>query len=120
MDAEQRVAEGRRIAEVRGERGWSQKELAQRAGVAPNTVGAIEAGRDAQAGKLAAVRKALGLEPLAVVQEEAGYPPDIQIVRDMIGMWMLGLPQERRKEYAARIIRAIVDTTEGDATSTGV
>lgn len=109
MDAEQRAAEGRRIAEVRGERGWSQKELAQRAGVAPNTVGSIERGGETQAGKLAAVRKALGLAPLATVQEEHGYPQDIQIIRDMIGMWMLGVPQERRAEYAAKIIRAILD-----------
>ena len=108
MDAEQRAAEGRRIAEVRGERGWSQKELAQKAGVAPNTVGSIEKGHEAQAGKLAAVRGALGLTPLAAAQDEQGYPQDIQIVRDMIGMWLLGVPQERRAEYAARLVRAII------------
>lgn len=109
MDAEQRAAEGRRIAEVRGDRGWSQKELAERAGIAANTVSSIEAGGNVQAGKLAAVRRALGIEPLSTVLEEAAYPQDVAIIRDMIGMWLLGVPAERRGEYAARLIRAVLD-----------
>ncbi|WP_380163508.1 helix-turn-helix transcriptional regulator [Jannaschia sp. R86511] len=34
-----------RIGELRGERGWTQAELARRAGVSRQTVNAIETGR---------------------------------------------------------------------------
>jgi transcriptional regulator with XRE-family HTH domain len=112
MDAEQRAAEGRRIADARAERGWSQKELAEAAGVAPNTVGSIESGKKTQAGKLAAVRSALGLRPVAATQE---YSQDVEVVRDMIGLWLMGMPSERRAEYAARIIRAIVEAPPAGA-----
>lgn len=112
MDEQQRSAEGSRIKSARLARGWTQKELASAADVAPNTVGAIEKGVMTQPGKLAAVRRALDLTPLAVVQEEKGYPMDIQIVRDAIGMWMLGVEESRRPEYVSRILRAI--TTPND------
>lgn len=109
MNDQARKAEGDRIRTAREQHGWSQEELAERAGVSPNTVGSIELGnKRTQPGKLTAVREALGIAPLAVVAEEQGYPPDVRIVRDAIGMWLMKYDEDDRADYVARLMAAIV------------
>lgn len=78
MAISQKAWIGARVVEERERRGWTQKELAEHAGLAGNTVVAIENGRSYRAGSLAAVRETLGLDlsrydddPLAETASEA-------------------------------------------------
>lgn len=107
MNEEQRRSVGEQIKSARGFRGWSQKDLATHAGIAPNTVGAIERGESAQPGKLAKVMRALEIEPLAERQAAVGYPVDVELIRDAIGMWLMDLPEVDRAEAVRALLRAI-------------
>mgnify|MGYP001578886324 FL=1 len=55
---------GAQVAKAREERGWNQKELAQRAGLAQSEISYIERGERPNPGiaSLVALEKALGLE----------------------------------------------------------
>lgn len=109
MIEQARRSEGERIRTAREARGWTQKDLAEAAGVAPNTVGSIERGERSQAGKLTAVRNALNLDSIAARQAKEGYPPDVEIVRDALGLWLMRYPEQERPERVARVIAAIVN-----------
>jgi transcriptional regulator with XRE-family HTH domain len=62
MDAVQREGVGARIRALRKERGWSQDELAERAGVSARMVFSVEKGeRIPQPKKLRAILDALGV-----------------------------------------------------------
>lgn len=61
-DAEVARALGRRLAEVRLRRGWSQLELASRAGLSRNAVQTFETAGNTTLASLIALVRALGLE----------------------------------------------------------
>ena len=60
-DSEQGRWVGLRVREERQRRGWTGATLAEKAGIAPNTVVAIEQGRRVRPGSIAKVRAALDL-----------------------------------------------------------
>lgn len=107
MNEEQRRSVGEQVKSARGFRGWSQKDLASAAGIAPNTVGAIERGESTQPGKLSAVLRALDIQPVAETQAKIGYPVDVELIRDAIGMWLLDLDADERAEAVRSLLRAI-------------
>ena len=49
------------IREARTSRGWSQDELARRAGLSRPTIARVERGDDVHTGTIAAIAEALGL-----------------------------------------------------------
>lgn len=108
MNETQRRTIGEQVLAARGLRGWSQKDLATAAGIAPNTVGAIERGDTVQPGKLGKVMAALDIKPLAEEQGDEGYSVDIELVRDAIGMALLDLPEGERAAVVRNIIRALM------------
>ena len=55
------VGPGEGVSEARRARGWSQSELAERAGVSRPTVARIEAGQQVRLATLEAVAQVLGL-----------------------------------------------------------
>lgn len=81
MDAVQREGVGDRIRTLRKERGWSQEELAEAAGVSPRTVYSIEKGeRQPQPKKLRAILDALDVaEPQNGDIVIEGMPEDIAV-----------------------------------------
>lgn len=79
MDSEQRAQLGAQVKEARKRRGWSQARVGVEAGVAENTVLAIEHGKTAQAAKVRAVLDALDLIPPATVLALDGVPEDVRI-----------------------------------------
>ncbi len=55
-------------------RGWTQEELAARAGLWPSTIDQIEAGGDLNRDLFNAIADALGVETLARSMPEDGFP----------------------------------------------
>ena len=55
-------------------RGWTQEELAARAGQWPSTIDHIEAGGDLDRDRFKAIADALGVETLARAMPEGGFP----------------------------------------------
>ena len=55
-------------------RGWTQEELAARAGLWPSTIEQIEAGGDLDRALFKALADALGVETLARALPEGGFP----------------------------------------------
>ena len=91
MDNDQRAQVGARIIAARGSQGLSQEELSSRAGITANTLRRIERGDKVHAGNLSAVCQALGITT-------GGFTADIEIVRDMVGEYLQGLPPLQRAE----------------------
>lgn len=80
MDQEQRAEVAAQVRQGREMRGWSQRRLAEEAGVAENTVTKLEKGeRATQPGKLRAILDALGIEPTGTVIDLEGVPEDVKI-----------------------------------------
>lgn len=102
MDATQRQRIGATVRQARKAKGWTNAALAEAAGVAPNTVSSIEAGKPTRPGTLSAVMHALELQPLA---DHATYPQHVELVRDLVGQWLLNLPADERDAAERDLIR---------------
>ncbi len=57
-----------RLRDLRGDRAWSIRRLAEESGVATQTIVRIEAGQDMRPSTVAKLAAALGVEPM-VIQE---------------------------------------------------
>ena len=101
MDNDQRAQVGARIIAARGSQGLSQEELSSRAGITANTLRRIERGDKVHAGNLSAVCQALGITT-------GGFTADIEIVRDMVGEYLQGLPPLQRAEARKAITRLVM------------
>jgi len=97
---------GHEVRLARKQRGWSAATLAQEAGVAPNTVSAIENGKPVRDGNMRKVLDALGIVPEQEAREE--YPEAIELVRVMVGEALLVLPEKDRRELADAITRVVI------------
>lgn len=62
MTGRDRVTFGDDIRAARDQRGWTQEELAQKAGVSRPTIARVERGDDVSTANLAKVADALGLQ----------------------------------------------------------
>ena len=94
---------GELVLERRRELGWSQEKLAEEANVSDATVRKIESGYAAhvQGAKLVAVREALGM--VAPGPRRKAFSPDVELARDLVGLWLAGIPEERRAQTVARL-----------------
>lgn len=110
---------GKQVREARKNQGMSAATLATKAGIAANTVSAIENGRSVRPGNLRAVLDALGIEPLAERQARIGYPPDVELVRDMVGMYLMALPESERADVAFGITRYLAGRNASSERTTG-
>lgn len=80
MDAVQREGVGARIKALRLERGWSQAQLAEEAGVSARTVFSVENGEHvSQPAKLRAILDALDVAPEPSVTLPEGMPEDVAV-----------------------------------------
>src|SRR5689334_16600154 len=102
MDATQALRIGTEVRNARKSKGWTNAQLAEAAGVAPNTVSAVENGKTVRAGNLRAVLDALDIEPTTA---GASYSDDVELIRDMVGQWLLALPDNERKDAQGELMR---------------
>lgn len=96
-----------RVRAARSAHAWSQEELARVAGVAPNTVGSIEAGRTVRPSSLAKVMDALNLAAEAEHAWRNGLPADVQMAIEVIGMALRDMPEQDRPAAVHAMLRAL-------------
>lgn len=98
MTPQERARFGARVRQARKEADRTQVEVAKAAGIAPNTLSAIEAGKPAWDANLRAAAAALNLE-----LDHLTFPPDVEAVRDMVGEWLVRIPVEHRSVARRRL-----------------
>lgn len=108
MDELQRKQIGEQVRSVREGRGLTQAALAEAAGVSPNTVLAIEKGRDTQTTKLGAVMTALQIQPLAEAISHEDTSQDVHMALEMMRMWLADMPQDERPRAMYDVMRYIM------------
>lgn len=100
-DAEE--TRGQRIRRARTQQGLSQEALAERAGVAPNTVLAIEQDmRNSQPAKLAKVMAALGID-----DEGDEYPLDVRMIGEYVMAYLAELSPDARLAWNRQFTRDV-------------
>lgn len=108
MNRDERGELRERIKAALRERGWTQQQLADEAGVALATVNNFLRGVSVpQFEKLAAIQQALGVEGDAGTTAES-YPEDVKRFLLMMGAYLSLLPEEERLERIGQIVREIV------------
>jgi transcriptional regulator with XRE-family HTH domain len=100
MDADQLAEIGRRVVEAREARGWNQRQLADATELTDSTIRKVEKGNSVKPGTLRKVLDAVGIEPLVEQQERIGYPRDVQALLDLVGMYLVALPESERVRVA--------------------
>lgn len=106
---EQTRTVGERIVAAREALGWNQGELAKRTGFTDKTIRKVEHGERVAPGTLRKILDVVGIEPLADTQRRMGYPAEIEIIRDVVGMYALGLSPEERTQLAGDITRFLME-----------
>ena len=109
MNADHAQVTGHRIVEAREALGWSQAELAARTGFTDNTIRKVERGERVRPGTLRRILDEVGVEPAAEVQSRVGFPPDVQVVLDLVGMYLVALPEAERAAVAYSITRMLME-----------
>lgn len=105
------VAERVRVA--RKARKWTQRELAEAAGVSLGTVSNFERRKaDPQATHLRAILRALELEDAGgdaqASETRREWPQDVKVFLDVMGIFLMGLPDDQREAAIYDITRQIV------------
>lgn len=109
MNESEREEFGQEIRDMRGARGWTQAELAERAGVSKRTIGNLERGEvELQPGKLRAVLDALGYK-----RREQPWSREVDAFLQMAGYRLSTMPLE---EQETRIL-AITKYLLGDSSA---
>jgi transcriptional regulator with XRE-family HTH domain len=94
---------GAQVRRARKARGWTDKDLADAAGVAPGTIVRIENGRPVRPGNMTAVLNALDIPPIS----ETPRTPDanVRLALDVVEAMLSAIPEERRNDAVHDLIR---------------
>lgn len=109
MDDKQRAQVGAQVRQARKRHPWTVKELAREAGVAANTVTAVELGRKVRPGNLRAVLDALAIDPLA---EQAGHgddavSADVELASAVVAQWLRRQDGPTREQMIRELMRMV-------------
>jgi len=100
-----------RIRKERKARGWTQEELADRAHVSLRTVQNVEGRKSTpQPENLRALLAALDIELAGddvAAETRATWPPEIQVFLDMLGAYLMAMPERTRLDAIHDITRQI-------------
>lgn len=101
---------GKMIAEARAAKGWSQGELAAKAGVSQGTIGHLESGRNQSSTKLPQIAAALGMavEELVSTGQKSSLTQQKTIhVSETSTTWVFGFDRARYDRLSAARKRKI-------------
>lgn len=108
MDPQQREAFRDRVVVAMAHRRWNSARTAKEAGLTENTMTRVMKAESVAPGTILKLRKALDLPALADAQADAGYSPQIEWVRDVVGMWLRDMPEAEREAKAMTLVGYIV------------
>ena len=109
MDERQAARIGAQVRQARKRNALTVHDLAEKAGVAPNTVTRVELGRSVRPGNLRAILDALRIDPMADSDDVA---QDVELAQSVISQWLRHQPETRRREMIGRLMRMVAD--DGD------
>lgn len=103
-----------RVRRARKDRGWTQQQLAEAAGISLRTYQNFEnrVGTP-QSGNLRAILTAVGVEPIGEETADATrqtWPGDILVFLDMIGAYLATMSAEQRQQVMHQWTREIFET----------
>lgn len=99
---------GKRIRAARLTKGWTQEELAEKAGISPTHVSVIErAGNSVKPETFVSICCALGVSADDVLQDLV--PPSVSVQTSELEKILRGQPQEVQRT-ALRVVRAVIES----------
>jgi transcriptional regulator with XRE-family HTH domain len=112
MNDEQLEQVKRQVRELLEQRGWSQAQLAERAGVSENTVAHLLLGRKrTQGSKIRAILDALGVpEDRQGILALDGVPEDVRVFATVAVRRLSVLDEANRNAVLARLYPLILET----------
>jgi DNA-binding Xre family transcriptional regulator len=108
MDPKQREAFRDQVIVAMAHKGWNATRTAKEAGITENTMTRITRAQNVAAGTINKIRKALAIEALADAQADAGYPQDVEWVRDVVGMYLRDFKPDIRAAKIDQIMQLII------------
>lgn len=104
MDPKQREEFRDIVIVAMARKGWTAAQTAEAAGISETTIARVRHAQAVAPGTIGKVCLALGIEPLAEAQANEGYSDDIELVRDLVGMYLREFePDERLLKIRALI-----------------
>ena len=113
MNGEQMRQVGELVVSAREAKGWNQVALAAEVGLTDNTIRKIERGEKVAPGTLRKVLDALGIEPVADTMRRQGYPADVELILDLIGLYLVAYSQEERTPIIHDLTRFLAQRAKG-------
>lgn len=113
MDTRQLEGVGRQVVAAREALGWSQTELAARAGFTDNTIRKVENGVRVAPATFRKVLDTVGIAPEVDQMQKIGYPRDVQALMDLVGMYLTAIPEDDRPEVMFEITRRLLERSNG-------
>jgi DNA-binding Xre family transcriptional regulator len=108
MDPVQREAFRDQVIVAMAHKGWNATKTAKEAGVSENTMTRVTRAQNVAVGTISKIRIALGIEALADAQADAGYPQDVEWVRDVVGMWLRDFMPAVREKKIDKLMKLII------------
>lgn len=106
-----------RVRQARKERRWTQKEMAERAGMSPRAYQMFETRASSPQGEnLRAILRAVGMDEAGEAQAEEtreSWPVETRVFLDTIGAYMDTMTKEERMEFIHDETRRLFQSRRG-------
>jgi hypothetical protein len=107
MDQQQREQFRDLVIAAMDEKSWTATMTAKAAGITTNTMTKVTNAQVVARGTVGKLRQVLGIEGQARGRAREGYPLDVELIRDAVGLWLLNTPQEDRAAKVAHLLGSI-------------
>jgi transcriptional regulator with XRE-family HTH domain len=103
-----------RIVEERGRRGWTQEEVAAKAGMSLRAYNSFENGRSKPQGKnMRGILSVFELDPSASDEDERDetletWPPEVHVFLDMLGAFLMTMTEAERLVFIHDETRRVI------------
>ncbi len=88
---------------------WNATRVAKEAHISKTTMTKVMKSEPVAEFTVGKIMKALDIEPVAQAQAREGYPIDVVIARDAIGLMLLDLPESERASALLELFKAIAN-----------